>query len=190
MRTKHPRGCLLIAALAALSSCGPSAALPVAERQRIIQDMEERTIERLRSERPATADRLKTAAGYGVFASSSVNLFFAAGGGGFGSVVDNATGRRTYMKMGKAGVGLGLGVEDLRVVFIFHSADVLSEFIHSGWELGAQADAAARAGVSGGDVSAEGSIRDNVEVYSMTESGLALQATVAGTKFWRDDDLN
>jgi hypothetical protein len=29
-----------------------------------------------------------------------------------------------------------------------------------------------------------------MEIYTFTESGIALQATVAGTKYWKDDDLN
>jgi hypothetical protein len=31
---------------------------------------------------------------------------------------------------------------------------------------------------------------DRVTVYQLTESGLALQATVKGTKFWVDHELN
>ena len=181
---------LLIVALTAITGCGPSASLPVAERQQTIQEMEAETLKRLYREHAATADKIKNAAGYGVFAHSSVNLFFATGGGGYGCVTDNATGQRIYMKMAQGGVALGLGIKDLRIVFIFKSKDVLNKFIYSGWEFGAQADASAKAGVSGADVSTEGSIHDDIEVYSMTESGLALQATIAGTKFWKDDSLN
>jgi hypothetical protein len=31
---------------------------------------------------------------------------------------------------------------------------------------------------------------DNITIYQLTESGLALQATVKGTKYWKDDALN
>jgi hypothetical protein len=30
----------------------------------------------------------------------------------------------------------------------------------------------------------------NITVYQLTESGIALQATLKGTKYWTDDDLN
>jgi len=30
----------------------------------------------------------------------------------------------------------------------------------------------------------------NVTVYQMTDKGVALQATLQGTKYWKDDDLN
>ena len=31
---------------------------------------------------------------------------------------------------------------------------------------------------------------DDVKIYQLTESGLALQATLKGTKFWKDIALN
>jgi len=31
---------------------------------------------------------------------------------------------------------------------------------------------------------------DNITVYQLTRSGLALQATVKGTRYWRDSRLN
>ena len=94
------------------------------------------------------------------------------------------------MKMALGGVGLGLGVKDYRVVMIFTEKAALDKFLESGWDASAHADAAAKAGDKGGEASGEGNIRSGVEVYSMTEAGLALQATVAGQKYWKDDKLN
>ena len=31
---------------------------------------------------------------------------------------------------------------------------------------------------------------DNMTIYQLTETGLALQATVKGTKYWKDESLN
>ena len=94
------------------------------------------------------------------------------------------------MKMALGGIGLGLGAKDYRQVLIFKSKKMLRKFIDSGWEFGGHADATAKAGDSGGEVSGAGAIGSDIEVYSMTESGLALQATIAGTKYWEDGDLN
>ena len=173
-----------------VTGCGPSARLPVVERQQLIHDMESETLERLYQEQPSTKDKIKKAEGYGVFSNANVNLIFVSGGGGYGVVVDNATGKRTYMRMALGGLGLGLGVKDYRQVLMFKSKKTLNKFIDSGWEFGAHADAAAKAGESGGELSTEGAIGSDIEAYSMTESGLTLQATVAGTKYWKDKDLN
>ena len=51
------------------------------------------------------------------------------------------------------------------------------------------ADAAAKAGDLGAAVGGE-AIVDNVTVYQLTQSGLALQATIKGTRYWRDSQLN
>ncbi len=183
--------CLLsVICLFVLAGCGPSARLSVAERQQLTRNMETETLERLYEERPATKDQIKKAAGYGVFANANVNVILVSAGGGYGVVVDNSTGRRTYMKMALGGVGLGLGAKDYRQVLVFKYKETLKKFTDSGWEFGGHADAAAKAGKSGGELSGEGAIGSDIEAYSITESGLALQATVAGSKYWKDRDLN
>ena len=181
---------LTIVLLLPFSGCGPSSKLSVTERQQIVGSMESEALARLYREQPATRDKIKNAAGYGVFSNANVNLILASAGGGYGVVVDNATGNRTYMKMALGGVGLGLGVKDYRQVLIFKSRVTLNKFVESGWEFGGHADAAAKAGESGAELSGEGAIGADIEAYSMTKSGLALQATVTGTKYWKDDDLN
>ena len=173
-----------------LSGCGPSAKLPVSERQVLVRDMETETLKRLYEEEPSTKRKIREAAGYGVFANANINVIFASAGSGYGVVVDNSTGKRTYMKMGMGGIGLGLGVKDYRQVLIFNSKEFLARFLEKGWEFGGHADATAKAGASGGELSSVGAIGKDVEAYTMTESGLSLQATVAGTKYWKDKDLN
>ena len=181
---------VLTVTLGCVSGCGPSAKLSVAERQGRIGDMETETLNRLYAEQPETKDRIKNAAGYGVFANANVHIIFASAGGGYGIVTNNSTGERTYMKMGLGGIGLGLGVKDYRQVLIFKTKEVLRKFVESGWEFGGHADAAAKASETGGELSGEGAIGEDIEAYSMTESGLALQATIAGTKYWKDKSLN
>ena len=179
-----------LALLIALAGCGPKKSLTLEERRQVVADMEKATLERLYQEAPETKEKVAQAPGYGVFSNANVNLLIASAGGGYGVVVDKATGQRTYMKMALGGVGLGLGAKDYRVVMIFKEKSAMDKFVASGWDFGAHADAAAKAGETGAEASGEGNIRSQIEVYSMTESGLALQATVAGQKYWKDDSLN
>jgi lipid-binding SYLF domain-containing protein len=107
--------------------------------------------------------------------------------------VDNKSGKETYMAMGSIGGGVGLGAKDLSVVFIFKSPDVMKKFVDSGWQFGGEADATAKAGEKGGAASKEGGIDTGAnlfEIYQITDTGVALQATVAGTKYWKVTDLN
>jgi hypothetical protein len=152
-----------------------------------------------------------------------MNLFLLASGRGYGVLKDNKTGQDTYMCVAALGGGVGLGVKDIRVVFVFNDAKVMQQFVEQGWQFGGKGDASAKYKDSG--VSAEGGAKANVdfkegtvaagattdsraaaktegaaaaaaataggmEIYQFTESGLSLQATVQGTKYWKDSKLN
>lgn len=181
---------ITIIIIGAIAGCGPRGSMTLVEKQQSVADMEKETLQRLYKESPETKDKIAKASGYGVFSNANVNLIFVSAGGGYGVVVDNSTGQRTYMKMALGGIGLGLGAKDYKQVLVFKSQRVLDKFVNSGWEFGAHADAAAKAGESGGEASVEGALGADIEAYSMTETGLAIQATVSGTKYWKDKNLN
>ena len=172
-----------------LAGCSPGKELTTPEKKDAVNTMADETMQRLYTEKPSTKDEVAKASGYAAFSNANVNIIFASAGGGYGVVVDNKTGEKTYMKMGSGGVGLGLGAKDYRQVMIFNTPEAMAKFIEKGWAFGGHADAAAKAGEKGGEASGEG-IAGQVKVYSMTESGLALQATVAGTKYYRDKELS
>jgi lipid-binding SYLF domain-containing protein len=161
----------------------------LSEKRTTVQKMRQDVLTELYRIRPATRSHIQKAPGYAVFSNANVNLIFASFGGGYGVVRDARTGRDTYMKMGEAGLGLGLGVKDFRAVFVFDNQATMNRFVESGWEFGAHADAAAKARDKGGAVGGEVLV-DGITVYQITENGLALQATIKGTKYWKDDELN
>jgi len=163
------------------------------------------------------------AAGYATFSQVNVNLLLLSTANGYGVVVDNKARKETFMRMASLGGGIGAGVKDVRLIFVFHDPQVMKQFVEEGWQFGGQADAAAkykdtgasaehnvkgsvsfrngtvaaggssdaRAGTQKSDATKAGlATRGGMEIYQFTESGVALQATVAGTKYWQDSELN
>ena len=179
--------CLLIVIL--LGGCATTRGNTLQEKRQAILAMKKEVLSDLYEVRPIAKSQVLKAPGYAVFSDACVNVIFASLGGGYGVLTNNKTGEHTYMKMGELGIGLGLGVKDFRAVFIFHDETTMQKFIETGWEFGGHADAAAKAGDKGGAVGGE-ALLDDITVYQLTESGLALQATVKGTKYWKDKDLN
>jgi lipid-binding SYLF domain-containing protein len=179
---------LLLVALLGVA-CATTGGDSPAEKRQAVQSMRQDVLTKLYQVRPDARNRVQSAPGYAVFSNANVNLIFASFGGGYGVVRDNRSGRDVYMKMGEVGIGLGLGVKDFRAVFVFRDRATMDRFINSGWEFGAHADAAAKTTDRGGAVGGEVVI-DNITIYQLTEAGLALQATVKGAKFWKDDELN
>jgi len=157
-----------------------------------IRQMRDEVLEELFELKPEVESRLKKAEGYAVFTNVGVNVIFASFAGGKGIVVDHGffTDDEIFMKMGSAGIGLGLGVKDFRAVFVFTDEDVMERFIETGWDFSGQADAAAKSNQKGGSIEASGTVLPGMEVYQLTKNGLALQATVQGTKYWKDKELN
>ena len=88
------------------------------------------------------------------------------------------------------GVGVGLGIKDFRAVFVFENQQALDHFINSGWDADAHAEAMAKSGQKGGAYEGAFAAAPGVWVYQLTEKGLALEATLQGTKYYKDDDLN
>jgi len=187
---KQPTSVLvLLAVTAMLAACATTGGTTPAEKRQAVHAMKQDVLSKLYQVKPDVRRQLQAASGYAVFSNASINVIFASFGGGYGVVRDNTTGRDVYMKMGEVGIGLGLGAKDFRAVFIFHDRATMERFIRSGWEFGGHADAAAKAGDKGAAVGGE-ILADNMTIYQLTESGLALQATVKGTKYWKDDELN
>ncbi len=141
---------------------------------------------------PEAKDKIQKAVGYGTFNNKNINLFLLSTGHGYGMVAEKS-GKETFMAMGSLGGGVGMGAKDLSVVFIFKTDNVMRKFIESGWQFGGEADATAKAGDKGAAAAraAGADTGGNLfEIYQMTDTGVALQVTVAGTKYWKDKDLN
>ena len=177
-------------AVALWGLAGTVLAATAAETRSEIQKMRRETLDRLYKVHPAAKAAIQQAAGYAVFSNVGINLILLSAAGGSGVAHNNRTGKDTYMKMVSGGLGFGLGVKDFRGIFVFATSDKLEQFINSGWEASAQADAAAKAGDKGGALAGAITVAPGVTLYQLTESGLALQATIQGTKYYKNDDLN
>lgn len=183
--TKSTFALLLSIMVAGCASLGDTPA----EKRAAVLKMRDETMARLYKDEPQARAQVKSAAGYGVFDGASQNLILLQTSGGYG-VMTAANGAVTYMKVGGAGVGFGLGIKDYREVLIFRNQRAFEHFRDSGWDASARAEATAKAGVQGGSANAQRSVDLDVIVYQMTEAGAALQATIGATKYWNWKQLN
>jgi len=164
------------------------------EKRAEIQEMRQQTLAQLYAEEPAARAQIEKAVGYAVFSNLGVNVLLLSTGRGGGVVRDHASGKDIYMNMFSAGAGIGMGVKTFRVVFVFHTREALDALVDKGWDFSGQADAAATTDADtqqeAGAVDMAATITKGVSVYQLTDKGLALQATLQGTKYWKNDELN
>jgi lipid-binding SYLF domain-containing protein len=159
------------------------------ERYRI-REVGQESLSTLYEIQPSARYVIENAAGYGVFSTFGIKIFFAGGGTGKGFVHNNRTKRYTYMRMVQVQGGLGFGASKDRVIWVFETQRALADFVNSGWDFGAKAQAAAMVQDTGGMFSGAVSVAPGVYIYRLTETGLAAELTVSGTKYFKDNELN
>ena len=94
------------------------------------------------------------------------------------------------MKTVEGSVGLGLGIKNYQLVFVFETEQAFTSFTSEGWEWGGQATAAATDSVAGDSAQGAVSVGPGAWVYQMTDKGLELTATIRGIRYYKDKDLN
>jgi len=148
------------------------------------------TLKILYKHAPEAREMIANSYGYAAFSNVGVNLVLLSAEGGMGVAHVNGSGKNIYMNMASGGVGFGLGVKDFRAVFLFENKEVFDRFVNEGWEANAQADAAAKLADKGEAYGAAITVAPGIRLYKLTQNGLALQATIQGTKYWKDNELN
>ena len=176
--------------LIVLSGCMSPQGATIDAKRHDARQMRSDTLAKLYRVHPHAKEQIAKALGYGVFSNVDINVFLLSAGNGWGVVRDNKSGKDIYMKMVSGGIGIGLGVKDFRGIFVFTTEDALRRFTEDGWDASGQADAAAKAGKKGDAFAGAIDVAPGIKLYQITEHGLALQATIQGTKYWRDDELN
>ena len=156
-----------------------------AEKREKINQVAQEALDRVLAEAEHGAKLFSKAAGWAVFDNLKISLIIT-GGGGSGVAVNKKTGEHIYMKMGTAGLNIGLGGQKYQVIFLFENQEVFTNFVESGWK--AEAGANAAAGEKGANIEAE--FFNGIAVYQITEKGLMASADISGTKYSKHKKLN
>ena len=145
----------------------------------------EAALARLFRESSAAKGQFEAATGYAVFDTRKFSFIITTGTGS-GVAIDKSSGKRTYMKMATGGLNIGGGVKFYQVVFLFPDKATLNDFVENGWSADTDFDAQ-----SGNEEASFGlKLKNGVIVHNLSEEGLVLAASLTGTKYWKDSDLN
>jgi lipid-binding SYLF domain-containing protein len=150
-----------------------------------IDEMADEALAEVLAKDSKAEDLFESSYGWAAFDNLKIAFGFS-GGGGNGVAVNKDTGDRTYMKMGTAGVGVGIGGQSYQVVFFFQDNATFKQFVEKGWKADASAQAAA--GTEGANATT--GFVNGIAVWQMTDKGLMASADITGTKYWKNKKLN
>ena len=150
-----------------------------------IDETAQETLNTLFASSPKAENLYEISYGWAVFDNLKLAFGFS-GGGGNGVAKVRESGEKTYMQMGTAGIGIGLGINKYQVVFLFQDSRTFRNFVETGWQ--ADATASAVAGQTGAEAKTDFS--NGLAIYQITDTGLMAHADIAGTKYWKNDKLN
>ena len=174
------RTIVLVCALAAVSVLwlGGCTTAPKSEVGREDLNAQVQTaIQTVKNTDPGLQKYFDTAAGYAVFPSVGKGAFVAGGAYGRGILFQNgqAVG---YCSLSQATIGLAAGAAAYTEIIFFETPEAVNKFKAGGLTLTAQATAVAvKAGAS-----ANARYSNNVLVFTRGETGLLVEASIAGQK--------
>ena len=160
-----------------------------AKKQAEVRKATATSLEKFYKADPKLKEAVTKAPGYAVFTTYGIS-FLIGGAGGKGLAHDNKTKKDTFMDMAQASAGIQAGIAESETLIVFKNAKAMQEFVDKGWEAGG--GGAVQAGAGGksvGAASGENAIAD-ASYYTLTKNGLQAGVALAGTKYWKDKDLN
>jgi lipid-binding SYLF domain-containing protein len=160
-----------------------------AKKQGEIRKVTQTTLQRFYKANAKLKAEVNKSPGYGVFTTYGLS-FLIGGAGGSGLVHNRKTGKDTFMKMGQASAGLQIGASQTETLIIFKTAKGMADFVDKGWEFGGGGAVEAGAGGKTAGLPEAGGVVGDALYYTLTKNGLQAGVAAAGTKFWKDADLN
>jgi lipid-binding SYLF domain-containing protein len=141
-------------------------------------------LEKLYAVQPDARAVVEKAPGYAVFDISAIYALLLVGQKGKGVLFDNATKKPTFMLSSRAGTGPGVGKQRVFQIFVFKSKGAMDQFVLAGG-LGGDVSGSASTGTDG----MVRSFNPQIDIYQITISGMAVQASWGGTVYKVDPDL-
>ena len=155
-----------------------------------IDTLSTQALQRLYDKVPSAQNVIKNCYAYATLSNTGIKLGLFGDAHGRGLAINNATGEKVYMRMKEMGIGLGLGVKEYDLIFVIGTEKAWNSFISGDIKFASSAEASASDGQAGGAVEGASIAANGVWVYQITKKGLALDASIKGTKIYADKKLN
>ena len=158
-----------------LSGCASMTLEEQQEKRAELDEMGEKTVQKLLELRPDADEALAQSVGYTVIDMAITKIPVLGGGGGLAVTVDKRSGKNSYSKVSQFEIGGGIGAKRFKVVVFFTDEKLLDRAIKGAWHYEASAEVSAGADGIEGQVSKPD---DGYTAFKIAESGAAATITI------------
>lgn len=162
----------------------------IAKQRAEINELSAKALTNLYEKIPASRRVISNCYAYATLSNTGMKLGLLGDAHGRGLAINNVTGEKLYMRMKEMGIGLGLGIKEYDLIFVMESETAWNNFISGDVKFATSADASARDGVNGDSMDGAYIAAKGIWVYQVTKKGLALEASIKGTKIYPYKKLN
>ena len=155
-----------------------------------IESLQVKALQNLYAKVPSAENVIKNCYAYATLSNTGIKIGLFGDAHGRGLAVNNVTGEKVYMRMKEMGLGIGIGVKEYDLIFVIGTEKAWNAFISGDIKFASSAEASASDGKAGGAIEGASIAANGVWVYQMTKKGLALDASIKGTKIYADKKLN
>ena len=182
---------LILFALVLMMASTVLAAKKTPDEQRAeLNGMSEKVLARMYEKYPESKAAVRDCYAYCTISASGVKLGLFGDDHGRGVVVNNYTGKRTYVKMKEVSVGINFGAKEYDLLFLIANKTAWERFISGNIKFGSEVSAQASDGVNGGTFANATAIANGVWVYQLDKKGLAVEMSFKGAQISQYKNLN
>jgi len=190
MKTSKDSGADSKAAEKAAAADSNLSASQKAAKQQALLKMADETLKEVYAMDPTAKEKVEKAYAYAVFDDYIYNAVFYVAGKGSGVAFKTSTKEPVYMMMLRAGTGPGVGYTKFRQLLIIKNKTTFEEMTTIGADVESSANATFKVGDYGGSKLYAGSFNPYLDVYTITDAGVDLQANWGGVEYLKDPGLN
>ena len=174
----------------ALTGCASPSGSNAQEKRNHILTQSRNTLDMLYEQQDITPRDIEEAAGYATLTNVGTQVLLVGGDDGYGLVVDQETGEKTYVEVWGLDLGPGIGVASYRSVLVFKDQATIEKVISGQWNFGTDLSATASTEDNGGAAGQTGSFNKRIKVYTMGDEGLAATVNLRGMTVKPIKELN
>ncbi|MCK6480448.1 MAG: hypothetical protein HUU06_03595 [Planctomycetaceae bacterium] len=180
---------LLLAAAAAGTGCVAFSGDTLEERRAYVREIRDEILVEAYEDDPSLRERVEEAPGYVAMNTGVIKILVPGIAKGFGVVVDNRTGKETFLSNWVILAGLGIEVCSRRGLVILETEEALRAVEEGGWDFGAEMSAGLKFGNFGGDLDTT-SLGGDTEIIRYFQNGVSLHASLIWVHIGEYESLN